>query len=86
MVLTKLLNVTHPLILKVAIDAITCVADDSVDGTCPPHQEVYFLVALYGLTKFAAEIINYLREIPFSQVSGSAEVFIASTVYEHTQK
>ena len=75
MILAKLLNVTSPLILKEAIEGITCIEDE--DTICPPTNETFLFVAMYGLIKFSADFTNYVREIPFSNVSSSAEVHIA---------
>ena len=79
---SKGLNVTHPLILKYAIDSIQECLDDK---TCPNSDRVYFLVAMYCVVRFAADFVNNIREIPFANVSASAEIYIAHIVYTHVQ-
>ena len=74
LVLTKMLNVTHPLILKLIIDGVTSFQDQS---------EIYFYIGMYALTKFSADFVNYIREVPFATVSASAETYIAHMVYNH---
>lgn len=71
--LAKVLNVCHPIILKFAIDAL--VAGD----------QIYYLVILYCVVKFAADLVNNLRETSFAKVSANAEVYIADKVYNHIQ-
>jgi ABC-type transport system involved in Fe-S cluster assembly fused permease/ATPase subunit len=41
---------------------------------------------MYGLLKFSADAVGYMRELPFAHVSGAAEVYIAGLVYHHTQR
>lgn len=80
--LAKGINVTHPIILKYTIDEVqACLDEDS----CPNSDNVYFLVTLYCIVRFAADFANYIREIPFANVSASAEIFIAHSVYKHVQ-
>lgn len=76
LIVSRLLNVTHPLILKYAIDAI-----QAGDGS----SNIYFLVAMYAIVRFLADFVNNAREIPFANVSASAEIHIAHKVYSHTQ-
>jgi len=78
----KGLNVTHPLILKFAIDSIQeC---DTYEG-CRNTGNTYFLVAMYCVVRFTADFVNNIREIPFANVSASAEIYIAHLVYTHVQ-
>ena len=82
MFLAKGLNVTHPIILKYAIDTIQECLDVY---TCPNSDRVYFLVAMYCIVRFAADFVNNIREIPFANVSASAEIYIAHMVYTQVQ-
>lgn len=70
-VLAKLLNVSHPIILKLIIDTLTA----GKDG--------YFYVGAYVLVRFAADFVNNLREVTFAHVSANAETLIAQRVYSH---
>lgn len=72
-ILAKALNVFHPIVLKYLIDTL-------VEG-----GSIYHLVILYAVAKFAADLVNNLREVTFAKVSASAEVFIADKVYNHIQ-
>lgn len=38
---------------------------------------------MYCLTRFSADFANNIREIPFANISASAEIFIAQLVYTH---
>ena len=78
----KGLNVTHPIILKYAIDNIQECLDVN---SCPNSDRVYFFVAMYCIVRFAADFVNNIREIPFANVSASAEIYIAHIVYTHVQ-
>lgn len=78
------LNVLHPLILKYVIDAITCQnGDASVDCFHPTESITYLLIGMYCLTRFTADFANNIREIPFANISASAEIYIAQLVYTH---
>lgn len=82
------LNVSHPLILKFAIDDITCTSEHQGGGggDCPHSADyTYILVGLYAVVRFLADFVNNIREIPFANVSASAEIYIAHLVYSHTQ-
>jgi ATP-binding cassette subfamily B protein len=72
-ILAKVLNVIHPIILKYLIDTL-------VEG-----GSIYYLVGLYACAKFSADLINNLREVTFVKVSANAEVYIADKVYNHIQ-
>ena len=78
LVLTKVLNVIHPLILKEVIDAVT-----STNYGDEMQRHTYFLIGMYTLTMFSADFVNYIREVPFATVSASAETYIAHMVYNH---
>jgi len=84
MIVAKLLVVTYPVFIKYAIDGMTCDPLTSIT-ICPDQSEIYMYIALYAGIKFTADFINYIREIPFSNVTASAECFIANMVYKHTQ-
>jgi ATP-binding cassette, subfamily B, heavy metal transporter len=75
LLLSRGLNVLHPIILKLAIDAITTGDDD--------HAHTYMLIAMYCVVRFLADFVNNVREIPFANVSASAEIYIAHLVYNH---
>ena len=52
---------------------------------CPDHEGIYIWILLYALTKFGAEFVNYIREIPFAYIAANAEKHIAAIIYEHVQ-
>ena len=87
LIVSRGLNVMHPLILKFAVDDITCNSENRLDDTvCPnSHSHTYFLVAMYAIIRFLADFVNNVREIPFANVSASAEIYIAHLVYTHIQ-
>ena len=72
-VLAKILNVFHPLVLKILIDTL-------IEG-----NSIYHLVAFYTVAKLAADGVNNLREMAFSRVSANAEVIISSKIFNHIQ-
>lgn len=78
----KIFKVITPLILKYAIDAIIC-DRNSQDIVCPSEQQTYILIIAYAGAKFAEELINNLREIPYANMAASAEITIAHDVYDH---
>lgn len=84
LILSKLLSVAHPLILNLVIDNITCYSS-SIKKVCEDTSYTYFLIGLYVGCRFMADFINYIREIPFANISASAEIFIAHKVYCHIQ-
>ena len=49
-------------------------------------METYILILTYAMTKFGADFINNIREIPFANMSAAAEISIASDVYDHVQR
>lgn len=82
LIISRLLNVSHPLILKYAIDAVSC--DSATDGSCSSDTgHTYLLIVMYALVRFLADLVNNIREIPFATVSASAEIYIAHLVYNH---
>lgn len=40
---------------------------------------------MYAIVRFTADFVNNIREIPFANVSASAEIYIAHLVYSHIQ-
>ena len=86
LVLSKVLSVAHPIILKYVISAVTC--DTAVDPTScgSDHHLTYILVIAYCCTRFAADLVNNIREFPFSNISAAAEIYIAHLVYQHIQE
>lgn len=83
LILSKVFNTAHPAILGMIVNAIVCIGNAGAD--CPSSNEVYYLIGLYTLLKFLADFIRYVCEVPFSNVSASSEVYIASLVYKHIQ-
>jgi ABC-type multidrug transport system fused ATPase/permease subunit len=82
------LNVLHPIILKYIIDSITCQQsslDQQISSDCfnPPEHITYLLIGMYCVTRFTADFANNIREIPFANISASAEIHIAQLVYTH---
>ena len=69
----KVLAVIHPIVLKFVIDDMTA------------GVAAYYLICLYIAVRIAAEGCNLSREISFASISASAEVHIASLVYNHIQ-
>lgn len=57
MIISKMLNVTYPYFLKLAIDGISCVPSTSTTA-CATSSEVYLYIALYGGIKFSADFTN----------------------------
>jgi ATP-binding cassette subfamily B protein len=84
LLLSRVMTVIHPLILRTVITNITCVDEDG-EADCPPTEDTDLWIIFYAATKLAAEVINYTREIPFSYVSANAEKYIAKTVHSHMQ-
>lgn len=89
LIVSRLGNVIHPLVLKAVIENISCVekpADGDIPAvTCPDAHTNYMLIIIYAVTKFAAEFLNYIREIPFAYIAANAEKHIAAKVYQHIQ-
>lgn len=87
LLLSRVMTVIHPLILKRVIENITCDPDDNdlEGGACPTTEDTYVWILFYASMKLVAETVNYLREIPFSYVSANAEKYIAKTVHSHMQ-
>ena len=83
---SRALNIVHPLILKGIIDNILCEESTLKDGeTCGTSQETYIMIAFYAGTKFLADVLKYLTELPFSYIAANAEKHIAKLVYGHIQ-
>jgi len=40
---------------------------------------------MYAIVRFLADFVNNMREIPFANVSASAEIYIAHMVFSHIQ-
>jgi len=70
---SKILSVVHPIILKFVIDTMT------LGGSA------YYLIMLYSIIRLGSEACNLTREASFASISASAEVHIASKVYNHIQ-
>lgn len=72
-ILAKLLNVFHPIVLKILIDTL-------IEG-----NQTYHLVVFYGVIRLLADAVNNLREITFARVSANSEVIISSKLFNHIQ-
>lgn len=84
LILSRGLNVLHPIILKFSIDAITCDSTDPALRTCESDSaKTYMLITMYCVVRFLSDFVNNVREIPFANVSASAEIYIAHMVYNH---
>lgn len=82
----KLCNVTVPIVLKYAVEAIICDPALIEEGECPTEMDTYLLIGLYGFVKFGADFINYIREIPYAYMAARAEISIAHDVYDHVTR
>ena len=78
-------QVTIPIILKYAVDAIICDEETFPNG-CPSQQETYMLIIGYAVLKFAGDFLNNIREIPYANMAATAEISIAHDVYDHAQR
>ena len=85
MILSKAFATAHPALLGMTVNSFVCAAKAEAGVECPTQKETYLLISLYAICKFMADFIRYVVEIPFSNVSASAEVYIASMVYKHIQ-
>lgn len=80
-------QIGHPLVLKRIIESISCNPKKLDQGeSCPTTHDIYMLIILYAGIKFAADMINQLREIPFSYIMANAEKHIAGKVFSHVQR
>lgn len=64
---------------------MVCKVDENHEE-CPSPSSTYMAIVLYVMCKFASDVLNYLRELPFAEVSAKAEVSICHDVYEHVNK
>ena len=76
-------KVAMPLLLKYTVDAIICDIDTE---DCPSSEETYTLITFYVIAKFSSDIINNLREIPYTMMAAQAEISIAHDVHDHVQR
>ena len=77
LILSKIFSVIHPLILKQVIDLISSESGTGDVGSVSSHQTTSIMIGMYVLCRFAADVVNNLREYPFSNVSANAEIYIA---------
>ena len=77
MILAKAFSVVHPLILKQVVDHISCDSGTGDIGCVVSHHTTSILIGMYVLCRFASDFVNNVREYPFSNVSASAEIYIA---------
>jgi len=66
-----------------AINGMVCNPKKEV---CPSQQEVYTYILIYTMCKFAYDIFNNLREVPYARMAANAEISIAHDVYDHIQR
>jgi hypothetical protein len=84
LIISRFGNVIHPLVLKEVVANITCDPKiTTLEDGCPEHKTTYMLILVYAVTKFFAEFLNYIREIPFAYIAANAEKHIAALVYRH---
>ncbi len=83
--LSKGLSSGNPLLLKMAVDNIQVCFFDTVSSKCEDESKTIIFVILYVAIRFAGDLVNNLREIPFANVSASAEIYISHRVYTHIQ-
>lgn len=76
----KVAQVLNPLILMLVVNSITCTEDCKYTT-----EETYALILIYTGIKFAYELLNNLREIPYQRMASAAEITIADEVYFHVQ-
>jgi len=88
LIASRALAIIHPIILRKIIFLISCVY--SVEGidapSCGTPHEVYIYIVIYAFVKMGSELVNYLRELPFSVTVANAEKYIAGKVYNHIQR
>lgn len=59
-VVVKIAQVANPLLLMIVVNSITCVEDCRFT-----EEETYALILMYTGVKFAYELLNTLRDIPY---------------------
>ena len=59
---------------------LTC---DPLKNTCASSNQVFYLIFTYSVLRFAYELLNDYREIPFANISASCEISITQQVYDH---
>ena len=59
-VVVKIAQVANPLLLMIVVNSITCVEDCRFT-----EEETYALILMYTGVKFAYELLNALRDIPY---------------------
>jgi len=85
MFVAKMAAVVHPLLLGYIIEKFTSCHEEDEEDLCNDAEYMYIMILVYVATKFSAELINYLREVPFVYIAANAEKHIASQVYSHVQ-
>ena len=81
---SRFANIAHPLVLREIINNISCDPEETeLEDGCPDTNATYILVIIYAATKFGADFMNYIREVPFAYISANAEKYIAAMVYSH---
>lgn len=88
LIASRALAIIHPIILRRIIYLISCTYDvKGINATsCGTPHEVYIYIVIYAFVKLGSELVNYLREIPFSVTVANAEKYIAGKVYNHIQR
>ncbi|GAX78993.1 hypothetical protein CEUSTIGMA_g6433.t1 [Chlamydomonas eustigma] len=89
LVAAKLLNVSVPVIMKEAVDAMSItVSSDALLSLSATSSTVYFwspmtLIIAYGGARTGTALLNELRNVIFSKVSQSAIRLLATEVFAH---
>ena len=84
---SRFANIAHPLVLREIINNISCDPEETeLEDGCPDVNSTYILIIIYAATKFGADFMNYIREVPFAYISANAEKYIAAMVYSHVQR
>jgi len=76
----KVAQVLNPILLMAVVNSITCTHDCRYT-----EEETYALILMYTGIKFAYEVLNTLRDLPYQRMAATAEINIADEVYFHVQ-
>jgi len=79
----KIAQVSNPLFLMTAVNSIICQGKKEESECKYSVEETYALILIYTGIKFAYEVLNTLREIPYQRMAAQAEILIADEVYFH---
>ena len=73
MLIHKITNTVCPLIFSKIINMLTC---DPIKNTCPSSNEIFYLICAFSFLRFAYDLLNDYREIPFANISATCEISI----------